>query len=81
MKSGQMDMAYRDIKRFIDVRKPRTMIMENKDGKSIYDDIMIVKWLKEYLEHLYSGYISNLTIEKEEDVAFKDIDLLWKKSL
>lgn len=47
-------MAYRDIIRFFELRKSRRMRIEDKDGMLIYDDVMIVKQQKEYLEQLYS---------------------------
>lgn len=62
MKAGQMDMAYRNINMFLEVRKIRTMCIEDKNGMLTYDDIIILKRWKEYLEQLYSGDISTFTI-------------------
>lgn len=73
IKTGQVDMAYRDIKRFFDTRKPKTMSIEDKDGKLIYDDDMIAKRWKEYLEQLYSGNCVNLSIEEEDEITEDDM--------
>lgn len=73
MKSGQVDIAYRNVKRFFESKKVRTMSIEDKDGILKYDRESIAKRWKEYLEQLYGENNVNLRIEGEDEVVAEDM--------
>ncbi|XP_039285273.1 craniofacial development protein 2-like [Nilaparvata lugens] len=74
MKTGQMDIAYREVKRFFETRKVRIMSIVDKNGELKYDSESIAKRWKEYLEQLYCGEDNeNLHLESEDHRSIKVI--------
>uniref|UniRef100_A0A8D9A6I6 Craniofacial development protein 2 n=1 Tax=Cacopsylla melanoneura TaxID=428564 RepID=A0A8D9A6I6_9HEMI len=55
LEQGRLDSAYREAKNFFNDSKARSNTIEDENGKLLFDDEMITKRWKQYLESLYKG--------------------------